>query len=131
MNKKILFKISEIDESMFSDMNGHYQSDTEKKFFVELKRKEQTEPAYSNELLIFEKENSDGIYLLRKYYDIYLLGYRKKCGSTEEFECESLYNILHSNLGQCVDFPESITLLEWLRRQDYSVIRYNRNYDND
>lgn len=130
-NKGIKFMLSEADRHLFIEMRHNYVSDAEKIFFETMKRKEQYDSAFSNELLVFEKENEDNVYLLRKYYDTYLVGYYDANGNVMEFECETLAATLALYLDECVGYLKHITLIEWLRKYDYSVVRYNRNYDDD
>lgn len=132
MNKqRIKFSISEADKALFAEMKHSYISNAEKQFFVKLKRKEQYNSALSNELLVDENDNEDSLYLLRKYFDTYLVGYSGTKGHVEEFECETLNTALSLSLNECVNFPKNITLWEWLRDTDYRYVKYNRNYDDD
>ena len=128
---KRTFRLSEADLRLFADMKHAFRSLAEKNFFHKLEEKEQYEPAFANELLVYERDNHDGIYLIRKYYDVYLIGCQKADGSVAEYECDTLSELLQTNLSQCIAFPRQITVLEWLRESDYSFVRYNRNYDND
>ena len=122
------FTLAEQDKVLFSRMQDHYNTPAEKKFFQKMAHKQKHEPAFSNELLVFEQENPDGIYLIRKYYDTYLVGYTHQ-DETEEFEVTSLTSALSIQLNKCIGYPLSITLWEWLRKYNYEVVRYNRNYD--
>ena len=131
MKKNPEFIISDADRKLFAEMHRSFESVAEKEFFEKLCYKEQYESAYSNELLVYERENGDGIYLIRKYYDVYLVGYRSPEGNVGEYEDDTLAKVLFLRLDQCVGFPERVSLWEWLRRCDYSVVKYNRNYDND
>lgn len=131
MKKEIKFEISIADKELFSNMQRNFASVAEKAFFKKMCYKEQYEPAFSNELLVFENENESGIFLLRKYYDTYLIGYRNPIGTVAEYECVTLCAALSSRLDQCIGFPLQITLLEWLRKFDYGMVKYNRNYDED
>lgn len=127
----IQFNLSAADKSLFVQMRHSYQSDSERKFFEIMKRKEQYESAFSNELLVYEKENDDRLYILRKYYDTYVVGYCQPNGRIEEYECETLSALLFLQLDKCVGFPYVMSVLQWLRKFDYSFVKYNRNYDND
>lgn len=128
---KIKFNISEADKCLFTEMRHAYQSDAEKKFFEKVKYKEQYESAFSNELLVYEKDNEDHIFIIRKYFDTYLVGYCNSENSVDEYECETLSEMLRLQLDECVGFPYKISVWEWLRKYDYRIVKYNRNYDND
>lgn len=125
------FELSESDKIFFAEMRGKYQSESEKKFFQKLSRKEQYESAFANELLVYEKDNPDGIYFIRKYYDTYLIGYEIRPGYSEKYECETLVEALSLRLDLILGFPRPITLMDWLRESDYEFVSYERNYDKD
>lgn len=131
MKKKMEFNISAADKKLFNKMRKSASSVAESRFFTTLKGKEMCESAFSNELLVSEKENADGIYLIRKYYDTYIIGYLDPKGHVEECECDTLASALSMRLDLSVGFPEETTLHDWLRKYNYSVVRYNKNYDKD
>lgn len=117
------------DKKLFIKMKRESISPLEKRFFSMMEKKQEYESAFANELLVFEQENPDGLFLLRKYYDTYLIGYKHQDGTTTEYECETLFQALSLRLDMCIQFPKKITLWEWLRDSDYEVVRYDRNYD--
>ena len=130
-SKKIKFMLSDADRNLFTRIHNSYLSDAEKKFFMKMKHKEQYDSAYSNELLVYEKENADGLYLIRKYFDTYLIGYSNSNGDVEEYECATLAAALSLRLDVSVGYPDKSTLGEWLRKTNYKFVKYNRNYDDD
>lgn len=131
IEEEFIFPLSDEDKELFAKMRLSYASEAEKTFFSTLEYKEQYESAYANECLVFEKENEDNLYLLRRFYDTYLVGYCYAEGQARKYECETLADALLMRLDECVGFPQKITLGEWLRKCDYSLVNYNRNHDLD
>lgn len=129
MNEDFDFPLSTNDLLLFTHMEKQAASPEEQEFFSQLSYKERHEPAFSNELLVHETENPDGIFLLRKYSDTYLIGYKSSDAPSAQFECNTLSTVLQQNLAEVVHFPQAITLWQWLRAYNYSVVRYNRNFD--
>lgn len=116
------------DYKLFSDMEGHYYSENEKTFFEKMKNKMEYEFAPSNDLIMFEEDNEDHIYIVRCIYEEIIVGHGLKDDYDEEFHVMTLSEALHANLKQLGFLSRSITLLEWLRERDYEGIRYNHNY---
>ena len=54
---KDVYPLSEEDKNLFHEMKDKYRSEAEKKFFTELKWKEEHETAFANECLIYEGDN--------------------------------------------------------------------------
>lgn len=126
-SSKFIHPLPEEDIKLFNRMKTEAISKEEAFFFRKMRLKEMYESTYSNELLVFERENTDKIFLLRKYYHTYLLGRYEE--ETYDYEVDSLSEILSLDLVKYVDYDRPITLFEWLREQNYACVRYNRNYD--
>lgn len=104
-------------------------SDQERTFFRNLMSKVIHEPAFSNDVLMNDKDNEDGIYILR-VSDDFIIGRKdtdgKDLGSYAEFGglffflSQDMYPYLHRH----------ITIGEWLRERNYSGIRYDANNDD-
>lgn len=122
-------KLWEKDIELFEKMKGNYVSDNEANFFKNIEYKQKYEITSLNDLLISEYENPDEIYLVRLYYEEYILGY--KIDSDGEFEehVMCLSDVLSLNLKVLGFIDRDLTLLEWLRETDYAYVNYNRNYD--
>lgn len=122
-------KLWEKDIELFEKMKGNYVSDNEANFFKNIEYKQKYEITSLNDLLISEYENPDEIYLVRLYYEEYILGY--KIDSDGEFEehVMCLSDVLSLNLKDLGFIDRDLTLLEWLRETDYAYVNYNRNYD--
>ena len=122
-------KLWEKDIELFEKMKGNYVSDNEANFFKNIEYKQKYEITSLNDLLISEYENPDEIYLVRLYYEEYILGY--KIDSDGEFEehVMCLPDVLSLNLKDLGFIDRDLTLLEWLRETDYAYVNYNRNYD--
>ena len=106
------------DKALFERMRGNYVSNNEANFFKNIQYKQEHEITGLNDLLISEYENPDEIYLVRMYYDEYLLGY--KIDSNGEFEehVMNLSEVLALNLKELGYINRNLTLLEWLREND-------------
>ncbi len=119
-------KLWPADEKLFAVMGEDYQSENEATIFRNLKHKQESEVALSNELLVSERENQDQVYLVRVEYDEYIVG----VGPSEKNEVHvmNLSEALTVNL-EVLGLPRIMTLLEWLRTRDYEGVRYDRNYD--
>lgn len=109
-------------------MIGHYVSDKERTFFEKMRYKMEYEIAPSNDLIMFEEDNEDHIYILRCVYEEIIIGHGIKGNYDEEFHVMTLSEALNANLKELGFLKSDITLLEWLRGRDYEGIRYNHNY---
>lgn len=121
-------KLWKEDEEFFSSMEGHYTSANEKEFFERMRHKMEFEIAPSNDLIMFEEDNDDHIYIVRCIYEEMIVGHGLKDKYDEEFHVMTLTEALHANLKKLGFLDRDITLLEWLRERDYKGVRYNNNY---
>jgi len=101
----------------------------EKEFFEKLRYKELNETAASNDVLMNEADNSDGLYILRVGSDGILIGRRisepQESPSPEEYA--GIFLALQQSISQFVG--RDITLLAWLRERDFMGVKYNQNND--
>ena len=116
------------DCELFANMEGHYESDNEKIFFEKMKYKMEKEFAPSNDLIMFEEDNDDHIYIVRCYYDEFIVGHGTKGHFDEEYHVMNLSEALSANLKTLGFIDQDVTVLQWLRERDYRGIRYNHNY---
>lgn len=116
------------DEKLFATMEGHYISVNEKTFFEKMKRKMEYEIAPSNDLLMFEEDNVDHIYIVRCIYDEFIIGHGTVGNYDEEYHVQNLSEALSANLKEIGFLDRDITVFEWLRARDYNGVRYNHNY---
>lgn len=121
-------KLWKEDEELFTSMEGKYQSSNEKVFFEKMRHKMEYEIAPSNDLIMFEEDNDDHIYIVRCVYEEIIVGHGFKGNYDEEYHVMTLYEALNANLMQLGFLDRDITLLEWLRERNYEKIRYNHNY---
>lgn len=121
-------KLWKEDEELFSSMEGHYTSENEKVFFEKIRYKMEFEIAPSNDLIMFEKDNDDNIYIVRCIYQEFIVGHGTKGNYDEELHVMTLSEALSANLKTLGFINRDITLLGWLRERDYEGIRYNHNY---
>lgn len=116
------------DDKLFATMEGHYTSENEKTFFEKMKSKMENEIAPSNDLIMFEEDNEDHIYIVRCIYDEFIIGHGTAGHYDEEYHVMNLSDALNANLIEIGFLNRDITVLEWLRARDYKGVRYNHNY---
>ncbi len=116
----------EEDDNLFASMKDNYQSENEREFFEKILYKQQWECSLSNDLILSEKDNEDEIYIVRVYFEEYIVG---KKGKIEEEHVMNLSTALNLNLKEIGVLDESITLFEWLRRRDYVGVKYDNDFD--
>lgn len=123
-------KINELwpaDKELFARMKTNSINEEEFNFFQNMQFKEEHEPTLSNDLIMSENANSEGIYIVREEYDEYVIG----CIAHPEKEVHvmNLSEALNVNLSEIGAKDNNLTLLEWLRSINYRDISYNHNYD--
>ena len=116
------------DLELFATMEGKYTSQNEKEFFERMRQKMENEIAPSNDLIMFEEDNEDNIYIVRCVYDEFIIGHGLKGHYDEEFHFMNLSEALNANLKELGFTERDITLFDWLRERDYKGVRYNHNY---
>lgn len=126
--KEVENKLSRVDEELFNSMKGHYKSPNEKEFFEKLRNKMENEIAPSNDLILFEEDNDDHIYIVRCIYDEFIIGHGTSGHYDEEYHVMNLSEALGANLKDLGFLDRNITVMEWLRERDYQGVRYNHNY---
>lgn len=100
----------------------------EKIFFEKMRYKILHETAASNDIIMHDSNNKDGIYILRVGTDNFQVGKildGYMVGSCEEFS--GLFFFLTQDLDQFIH--RHVTVGEWLRERDYSGISYDANND--
>ncbi len=117
------------DKELFENMAGKYVSQNEANFFKNIQYKEEYELTGLNDLLVSEYDNPDEIYLVRMYYEEYLVGYKIGCDGKFEEHVMNLSEALALNLKELGFMDRNLSLLEWLRETDYVYVDYNRNFD--
>ena len=91
--------------------------------------KQEYEPTALNDLIVSEYENKDEIYIVRMYNEEYVVGHGIDSNGAQEEHVMCLSDALALNLKALGYLERDITLWEWLRECDYSVVNYERNYD--
>lgn len=122
-----IHKLIPVDQKLFDSMVNKYQSLNEKTFFEEMKHKQEHEFTVSNDLILWEGDNEDRLYIVRCEYEEYILGCESK---PIERHYMTLHDALFANLKNEGLLQADITLFDWLRQRDYKGIQYNHNYDN-
>ena len=127
--KREKHRLSREDSALFESMKGRYVSENEAEFFRKMQHKEEQEITGLNELLVSEYENDDESYLVREYYEEYLVGHGIGTDGAEEEHVMTLSDALSLNLKELGFIDRDLTLLEWLRESGYRYVNYDRNYD--
>ena len=122
-------KLWDADAKLFVSMKGNYQSKNEEHFFKNMKYKQEYEATALNDLLVSEYENQDEIYIVRMYNEEYIVGQGIGTDGANEEHVMCLFQALNLNLKELGFLDKDLTLLDWLRECDYSVVNYERNYD--
>ena len=91
--------------------------------------KQEYEPTALNDLIVSEYENKDEIYIVRMYNEEYVVGHGIDSNGAQEEHVMCLSDALTLNLKMLGYLERDLTLWEWLRECDYSVVNYERNYD--
>ncbi len=118
------------DIKLLANMEGNYVSDNEKAFFERMKDKMEHEFAPSNDLIMFEGDNDDHIYIVRCEYEEFIVGHESDGEYDDEYHVMTLKEVLNANLKELGFIESDITLLEWLRKRNYEGVRYNHNYSD-
>ncbi len=125
---KIKNELWPVDIKLLADMEGHYVSDNERTFFEKMKYKMESEFAPSNDLIMFENDNDDHIYIVRCEYEEFIVGHGCEGVFDEEYHVMTLSEALNANLKELGFLKRDVSLLDWLRERDYDGIRYTHNY---
>ncbi len=123
-------KINEMlgqEAQLFASMKGNYASENERIFFEKMLHKQQWECSMSNDVIMSEHDNEDKIYIVRIYFNEYVVG--KSGMESNEVHVISLSEALELNLMKLGFLSENVTLFEWLRARDYAGIKYDADYD--
>lgn len=116
------------DKTLFESMKGHYQSDNEREFFEKQRYKQENVITISNDLLLHEDNNEDKIYIVRCWFDEYVIGGEGYKRGEEHYM--NLSEALNANLKEIGVLDRDITLFQWLRERDYKGVEYNHNFDD-
>lgn len=122
-------KLWKEDIELFKKMEGNYKSANEENFFKNIRYKQEYEVSTLNDLLVSEYENPDELYLVRMYYEEYVIGHKIDSDGKFEVHVMNLSEALAVNLKEQEIIDKDITLLEWLRASDYIYVNYDRNND--
>ncbi len=123
-------KLIQEDEELFSYMAKNYTSDNEREFFEKMKYKQENVLTISNDLILWEMDNTDHIYIIRCEYEEYIIGHGVEGNYDDEYHSMTLREALDVNLKAQGFIDQDITLLDWLRARDYQGIQYDHNYDD-
>lgn len=128
MRISTIHNLRDADTKLFESMRGNYQSANEKKFFEYLFDVEQWDFSMSGDLLLHEDDNEDKLYIMRVNFDEYEVG-KDSSDVPENQHVQGLANALALNIKECGFSDENISLLQWLKTNDYKGVRYDQNRD--
>lgn len=117
------------DERYIEEMKNQYASKEEALFFEVMNHKIHHEPALSNDLIMDESNNEDGLYILRLYDSEFVIGRHQGENFAEEVHAMTFQEAMTTNLKDANVLEEDITLIEWLRRRAFKGIEYDHNFD--
>lgn len=123
-------KLVKEDAELFAAMEGKYVSENEKEFFEKQKYKQINVFTFANDLVMWELDNEDLIYIVRCQYEEYIVGHGTEGCYDEEFHSMCLYDALNVNLKELGFIDRDLTLWQWLRERDYKGVQYDHNYDD-
>lgn len=119
----------DVDTKLFASMKTGSLTPNEANFFNNMQYKQEYEVTALNDLLVSEYENGDEIYVIRMNYDEYVVGHGIGTDGTQEVHVMNLSEALAVNFKNEGFLNRDITLWQWLREKDYTVVNYGRNYD--
>ena len=120
-------KLTNEDRALFDRMKDEYQSENEREFFEKLRYKQEFALTFSNDLIMHERSNDEGLYIVRCIFAEYVVGQKEVI---EEQHVMDLSEALAINLKETGLLDRDITLFEWLRERDYAGVEYDHNYDD-
>lgn len=120
-------KLWKADELLFARMEKESSTEREREFFRQMRHKEEDVLTSSNDLILSERNNEDGLYIVRCGYDEYIVGQRDV---VEEQHYMSLSEALETNLEETGLVSRYVTLGQWLRERDYAGAEYDHNFDD-
>ena len=118
------------DKELYYYMQGQYVSEEEKDFFEQMLLKEIYDfPVSTFDVIMHEDDNEDGIYIEKHYHSEYKVA-QVKDGKTKQISLypESLSGLLKLDLYELLGVH--ITVLEWLRKRNYSKVRYDYPWES-
>lgn len=120
-------KLWKADELLFARMEKESSTECEREFFRQMRHKEEDVLTSSNDLILSERNNEDGLYIVRCGYDEYIVGQRDV---VEEQHYMTLSEALKTNLEEAGLVSRDVTLGQWLRERDYAGAEYDHNFDD-
>lgn len=127
MNIQIENELWPQDKKLLNGLICHPISENERNFFIQLKSKMENELAPCKEVHFSERENEDGIFLLRDGYNEFIVGTEKDDVPDDYIHVMSLTEALSINLKTVEFIDRDETLLDWLRARDYKGATFDHN----
>lgn len=119
------------DEMLLQSILKTPYSAKEKSFFETIQKKMESENAPWEEVIVSSYDNNDELSLMRLTYDEFILskGMNKNEWLTNMIHCMSLSEVMNINLLEAGLYKENITLLQWLRKNDYEYVILDHSKD--
>lgn len=118
------------DKELYNIMRDQFISEEEKEFFEQMLAKEIYDfPVSTFDVIMYEGDNEDGIYIEKHYHSEYKVA-QVKDGKTKQISLypESLSGLLRLDMFELLE--EHITVLEWLRKRNYLNVRYDYPWES-
>ncbi|MDY6379370.1 MAG: hypothetical protein SPK90_01050 [Bacteroidales bacterium] len=120
--KREKHELCEADKTLFAQMEGCYLSENERIFFENLKHKEEFVISSGWDVLLSPNANNEQILFYRDSYDWYMIERKDK----DHYYIEEFYGLANVLVAPASkwDLGDG-TILDWLRRRDYTGVRYD------
>lgn len=115
------------DKKLLEELISHPVSENERNFFTRLRWKMENELAPCKEVHFSERDNEDGIFLLRDGYDEFIVGSDRDDVPDDYIHVMNLTEALSVNLKTAGFIERDVTVLEWLRSRDYAGAMFDHN----
>ncbi len=121
------------DQALFEKLEGQYLTPEEGNFFEIMHSKMLDENAPWPETLVWEHDNPDHIYLLRQGYDEFMIGRgtNRNEWQRNEVHVMNLSEALNTNLKETGILNQDVTLLDWLRNNNYQFVCFDHTNDGN
>lgn len=118
------------DKELYNKMRDQFVSEDEKEFFEQMLAKEIYDfPVSTFDVIMHEGDNEDGIYIEKHYHSEYKVA-QVKDGKAKQISLypESLSELLELDLFELLG--NHLTVLDWLRKRNYSNVKYDYPWES-
>lgn len=111
----------------FDKMIHKAKTNNEREFFQALRFRHAHSYCIADDRLVDIADTDDHIYLFRLNMNEYELGHQKPDGTwDEEKHVMNIVEVMDINLKDAGYIQQDLTVLEWLRKNDYRFVHYDR-----